>query len=150
MFLQELNAQHHDNIIRLLNVLKADNDKDIYLVFEYMGEFNRYRCLRSDISLTPISPQNRADICVIAVQCRDQSARRDPRQHPGGGAQEVHPLPVHPRKSNPPFVVPSLRLFAAAEARPCSVRELCLAVHCGAVRCGVCSLQFPSGIRVST
>lgn len=37
MFLQELNANHHENIIRLLNVLKADNDKDIYLVFEYMG-----------------------------------------------------------------------------------------------------------------
>jgi hypothetical protein len=37
MFLQELNQIHHDNIIRLLNVLKADNDKDIYLVFECMG-----------------------------------------------------------------------------------------------------------------
>lgn len=37
MFLQEMNAGHHENIIRLLNVLKADNDKDIYLVFEYMG-----------------------------------------------------------------------------------------------------------------
>lgn len=37
MFLQELNAVHHENIIRLLNVLKADNDKDIYLLFEYMG-----------------------------------------------------------------------------------------------------------------
>lgn len=36
MFLQELNAHHHDNVIRLLNVLKAENDKDIYLVFEYM------------------------------------------------------------------------------------------------------------------
>jgi len=35
MFLQALN---HDNIIKLLNVLKADNDKDIYLVFEYMGK----------------------------------------------------------------------------------------------------------------
>lgn len=33
MFLQNLS---HDNIIRLSNVLKADNDKDIYLVFEYM------------------------------------------------------------------------------------------------------------------
>jgi len=33
MFLQNL---MHDNIIRLYNVLKADNDKDIYLVFEYM------------------------------------------------------------------------------------------------------------------
>ena len=38
MFLQELNGQHHENIIKLLNVLKADNDKDIYLVFEYMGK----------------------------------------------------------------------------------------------------------------
>lgn len=36
MFLQNL---MHDNIIRLYNVLKADNDKDIYLVFEYMGKF---------------------------------------------------------------------------------------------------------------
>jgi len=33
MFLQSL---EHDNIIKLLNVLKADNDKDIYLSFEYM------------------------------------------------------------------------------------------------------------------
>ena len=37
MFLQELNQHHHPNIVRLLNVLKADNDKDIYLVFENMG-----------------------------------------------------------------------------------------------------------------
>jgi mitogen-activated protein kinase 15 len=34
MFLQELSD--HDNIIKLLNVLKAENDRDIYLVFEYM------------------------------------------------------------------------------------------------------------------
>ena len=41
MFLQELNAHHHENIIRLLNVLKAENDKDIYLVFEYMEVIDR-------------------------------------------------------------------------------------------------------------
>ena len=35
MFLQEFGE--HPNIIKLLNVIKADNDKDIYLVFEYMG-----------------------------------------------------------------------------------------------------------------
>lgn len=35
MFLQEL--RDHQNIIRLTNVLKAENDRDIYLVFEYMG-----------------------------------------------------------------------------------------------------------------
>lgn len=28
----------HENVIKLLNVIKADNDKDIYLVFEYMGK----------------------------------------------------------------------------------------------------------------
>ena len=33
VFLHELN---HSNIIKLYNVMKADNDKDLYLVFEYM------------------------------------------------------------------------------------------------------------------
>lgn len=33
-FLQEFGD--HENVIKLLNVIKADNDKDIYLVFEYM------------------------------------------------------------------------------------------------------------------
>ena len=27
----------HPNVIKLLNVMKADNDRDIYLVFEFMG-----------------------------------------------------------------------------------------------------------------
>ncbi len=35
MLLQSL---QHDNVVRLLNVLKAENDNDIYLVFEFMGE----------------------------------------------------------------------------------------------------------------
>lgn len=34
MFLQEFGE--HQNIIKLLNVIRAQNDKDIYLVFEYM------------------------------------------------------------------------------------------------------------------
>eukprot|EP01023_Acetabularia_acetabulum_P012486 TRINITY_DN15844_c0_g2_i1.p1 TRINITY_DN15844_c0_g2~~TRINITY_DN15844_c0_g2_i1.p1 ORF type:complete len:468 (-),score=100.85 TRINITY_DN15844_c0_g2_i1:104-1507(-) len=34
MFLQELSG--HDNIITLLNVIQAENNQDIYLVFEYM------------------------------------------------------------------------------------------------------------------
>ncbi|KAL4629757.1 mitogen-activated protein kinase 15 isoform X1 [Arapaima gigas] len=34
MFLQEFG--NHSNIIKLLNVIRAQNDKDIYLVFEYM------------------------------------------------------------------------------------------------------------------
>jgi len=46
MFLQELTA--HENIIRLLNVLKADNDRDIYLVFEYM-ETDLHAVIRANI-----------------------------------------------------------------------------------------------------
>jgi len=46
MFLQELSG--HENIIKLLNVLKADNDKDIYLVFEYM-ETDLHAVVRANI-----------------------------------------------------------------------------------------------------
>jgi len=35
MYLQELAG--HENIIRLQNIVRAENDRDIYLVFEYMG-----------------------------------------------------------------------------------------------------------------
>ena len=35
MFLQEFGD--HPNVIKLHNVIKAENDKDIYLVFEFMG-----------------------------------------------------------------------------------------------------------------
>lgn len=35
MFLQALHD--HENIIKLQKVIKADNDRDIYLVFEHMG-----------------------------------------------------------------------------------------------------------------
>lgn len=48
MFLQALNAHSHQNIIRLDNVLKADNDKDIYLIFEYM-EVNLHAVIRANI-----------------------------------------------------------------------------------------------------
>ena len=34
-FLKEF--RDHPNIIRLLNVHRADNDKDLYLVFEFMN-----------------------------------------------------------------------------------------------------------------
>ena len=50
MFLQELNSLNggHENIIRLLNVLKADNDRDIYLVFEFM-ETDLHAVIRANI-----------------------------------------------------------------------------------------------------
>ena len=46
MFLQEISS--HGNIIRLLNVLRADNDRDIYLVFEYM-ETDLHAAIRANI-----------------------------------------------------------------------------------------------------
>eukprot|EP00010_Vexillifera_abyssalis_P004737 CAMPEP_0201552012 /NCGR_PEP_ID=MMETSP0173_2-20130828/12196_1 /ASSEMBLY_ACC=CAM_ASM_000268 /TAXON_ID=218659 /ORGANISM="Vexillifera sp., Strain DIVA3 564/2" /LENGTH=407 /DNA_ID=CAMNT_0047962403 /DNA_START=25 /DNA_END=1248 /DNA_ORIENTATION=- len=46
MFLQELSD--HENIVKLTNVLKADNDRDIYLVFEYM-ETDLHAVIRANI-----------------------------------------------------------------------------------------------------
>jgi len=46
VFLQELGA--HENIIKLLNVLKAENLKDIYLVFEFM-ETDLHAVIRAKI-----------------------------------------------------------------------------------------------------
>ena len=46
MFLQEISS--HGNIIRLLNVLRAHNDRDIYLVFEYM-ETDLHAAIRANI-----------------------------------------------------------------------------------------------------
>lgn len=50
MYLQELNG--HANIIRLLNVIKADNDRDIYLVFDFMGAF-AWPSLFHNLSILP-------------------------------------------------------------------------------------------------
>jgi len=46
IFLQELDG--HENIIRLLDVIKAENDKDIYLVFDYM-ETDLHAVIRAGI-----------------------------------------------------------------------------------------------------
>eukprot|EP01017_Pseudomicrothorax_dubius_P021359 TRINITY_DN2303_c0_g2_i5.p1 TRINITY_DN2303_c0_g2~~TRINITY_DN2303_c0_g2_i5.p1 ORF type:complete len:251 (-),score=57.90 TRINITY_DN2303_c0_g2_i5:29-781(-) len=45
MILQELD---HENIIKLSNVIRAENDKDIYLVFEYM-ETDLHAVIRANI-----------------------------------------------------------------------------------------------------
>jgi len=46
IFLHELSD--HDNIVSLVDVVKADNDKDIYLVFEYM-ETDLHAVIRANI-----------------------------------------------------------------------------------------------------
>ena len=59
MYLQGLTG--HENIIRLQNVLKAENDKDIYLVFDYM-ETDLHAVIRANI-LEPVHKQ------FIVYQC---------------------------------------------------------------------------------
>lgn len=46
MLLEELSG--HENIIRLLNVIKAENNKDLYLAFDYM-ETDLYMVIRAGI-----------------------------------------------------------------------------------------------------
>ena len=46
MFLQEMAG--HEHIVTLFNVMKADNDRDIYLVFEYM-ETDLHAAIRATI-----------------------------------------------------------------------------------------------------
>ena len=46
MFLQELNG--HENIIRLRNIIKAENNKDLYLVFDFM-ETDLHHVIRAGI-----------------------------------------------------------------------------------------------------
>ena len=46
MFLQDLAG--HENIVKLLDVIKAENDKDIYLVFYYM-ETDLHAVIRANI-----------------------------------------------------------------------------------------------------
>ena len=43
-----LHAMKHDNIVRLRDVLKAENNRDIYLVFDYM-ETDLYHVVRANI-----------------------------------------------------------------------------------------------------
>jgi mitogen-activated protein kinase 15 len=46
IFLQELNG--HPNIVSLLNILKDENNKDIYLVFDFM-ETDLHAVIRANI-----------------------------------------------------------------------------------------------------
>ncbi|KAJ4456700.1 putative Extracellular signal-regulated kinase 2 [Paratrimastix pyriformis] len=64
MFLNELGR--HENIIHLLNVLKADNNIDIYLIFEYM-ETDLHVVIRSNI-LEPIHKQFVMYQCLKALK----------------------------------------------------------------------------------
>ena len=45
IFLSQLN---HENIIKQLNYIRADNDKDIYIIFDHM-EADLHAVIRADI-----------------------------------------------------------------------------------------------------
>ncbi|OII71766.1 mitogen-activated protein kinase [Cryptosporidium ubiquitum] len=53
MILTELSG--HENIVNLLNVMRADNDRDVYLVFDYM-ETDLHAVIRANI-LEPVHKQ---------------------------------------------------------------------------------------------
>ncbi|CAK56106.1 unnamed protein product (macronuclear) [Paramecium tetraurelia] len=46
VFLKQLN--NHDNIVKLISVIRADNNKDLYMVFEYM-ETDLHRVIRAEL-----------------------------------------------------------------------------------------------------
>jgi len=85
MYLQQLN---HSNIIRLFNVLKADNDRDLYLIFEYMGMHGR--CYSWTVFYRLLMLCFRYYYPFSFTYNRDGSSRRHTRQHFGAHSQEVH------------------------------------------------------------
>jgi len=64
MYLQAM--AEHDNIIRLRTVLKAENDKDIYLIFDYM-ETDLHAVIRANI-LEPVHKQFIIYQCLKALK----------------------------------------------------------------------------------
>ena len=56
IFLQQMNA--HENIVQLQSVLKADNDRDLYLIFEYM-ETDLHAVIRANIEHHSWLPEER-------------------------------------------------------------------------------------------
>ena len=70
MFLQEMKG--HEHIVSLLNVLKADNDRDIYLVFEHMET----DLVRAPLRPPPPTPWRRGMQCRQAVGGRFHGPQR--------------------------------------------------------------------------
>jgi mitogen-activated protein kinase 15 len=64
MYLQELAG--HDSIVRLLNIVRAENDRDIYLVFDYM-ETDLHAVIRAGI-MEEVRRRQRA--CLRCLRAR--------------------------------------------------------------------------------
>ena len=96
MYLQELAG--HDSIVRLLNIVRAENDRDIYLVFDYM-ETDLHAVIRAGImeevrrapARARLPRQRRTE--VARAHARTSPARA-PSLPPVAGAQAVRHLPA--------------------------------------------------------
>jgi mitogen-activated protein kinase 15 len=64
VFLQQMDK--HENIVQLQSVLKADNDRDLYLIFEYM-ETDLHAVIRANI-LEPVHKQFIIYQCLKALK----------------------------------------------------------------------------------
>ena len=64
MYLQQLSG--HENIIRLQHIIKAENDRDIYLTFDHM-ETDLHAVIRANI-LEPVHKQFIVYQCVKALK----------------------------------------------------------------------------------
>ena len=84
IFLQQMRG--HENIVELRDVLKAENEKDIYLTFEYM-ETDLHATIRANI-LEEIHKQYimyqafKALMCAHAQPLRKAPAGEPPMRHP--------------------------------------------------------------------
>ena len=92
IFLQQMN--NHENIIGLKNLLKAENDKDIYLVFEFM-ETDLHAAIRANI-LEDVHKQ------YIVYQARARARARPTRVRANGrdAASRAHACSSFSRRSH--------------------------------------------------
>ena len=75
MYLMALKTpKPHPNIIQLQNFMKAENDRDIYLVFDFM-ETDLHAVIRADI-LQPVSRRRAAARAMRACALRPSLSRR--------------------------------------------------------------------------
>ena len=101
----------HENIVKLHNVMKADNDRDIYLVFEYM-ETDLHAVIRANI-LEDIHKQYIMYQSFKALMC----AAHPPPPPVVSGACLLSLPPGARRRHRPAVACLALRLLTWASLR---------------------------------
>ncbi|CAJ1381761.1 unnamed protein product [Effrenium voratum] len=94
VFLQELNG--HENIVRLMNVMKADSSQDLYVIFDYM-ESDLQKVLHRDLKPANVLLNSNCHVrvcdfglarTVLPYTAQTAGTRRDSRS----SESEAHPL----------------------------------------------------------